>query len=137
MLVGSATTPTSLATTPPASSTSTPNVKNLVDYNSFLQLLVAQMQNQDPTSPTDSTQYLSQLASFSAVEQQTQTNSKLDQLIQSSGFNQADSLIGRTVANADGSVSGKVLSVTLSSSGMTAQLDSGATLPITQNITVS
>jgi flagellar basal-body rod modification protein FlgD len=35
----------------------------------FLQLLVAQMQNQDPLNPTDSTQFVSQLAQFSELEQ--------------------------------------------------------------------
>ena len=35
----------------------------------FLQLLVAQIQNQDPLNPTDSTQFVSQLAQFSELEQ--------------------------------------------------------------------
>ena len=35
----------------------------------FLQLLVAQLQNQDPLNPTDSTQFVSQLAQFSELEQ--------------------------------------------------------------------
>jgi flagellar basal-body rod modification protein FlgD len=119
------------------SAASTTASQNLVDYNSFLQLLVAQMKNQDPMNPTDSTQYLSQLASFSSVEQQVQTNAKLDALVTNSGLNQADALLGHTVTNSDGSVSGKVMSVTYSSDGLTAKLDSGATLPITTDITVS
>jgi flagellar hook assembly protein FlgD len=40
-----------------------------VDYGAFLQLLVAQLKNQDPSKPMDSTQYMAQLASFSQVEQ--------------------------------------------------------------------
>ncbi len=35
----------------------------------FLKLLVAQLQNQDPLNPTDSTQFVSQLAQFSELEQ--------------------------------------------------------------------
>ena len=35
----------------------------------FLQLLVAQLKNQDPMNPTDSTQFVSQLAQFSELEQ--------------------------------------------------------------------
>ena len=35
----------------------------------FLQLLVSQIQNQDPLNPTDSTQFVSQLAQFSELEQ--------------------------------------------------------------------
>ena len=40
-----------------------------VGYNDFLQLLIAQMRNQDPTSPTDMAQYMSQFAQLSSVEQ--------------------------------------------------------------------
>lgn len=50
------------------------------DFQSFLQLLTAQMRNQDPLSPIDSTQFVEQLASFSSVEQQIETNKKLDAL---------------------------------------------------------
>ena len=45
-----------------------------VDYNAFLQLLIAQMKNQDPTKPMDSAQLMSQLASFSNVEQGIKIN---------------------------------------------------------------
>jgi flagellar basal-body rod modification protein FlgD len=41
----------------------------LANEDTFLQLLVAQIQNQDPTNPTDSVQFLSQLAQFSQLEQ--------------------------------------------------------------------
>jgi flagellar basal-body rod modification protein FlgD len=41
----------------------------LGNENTFLQLLVAQIQNQDPTAPVDSTTFLTQLASFSSLEQ--------------------------------------------------------------------
>ena len=39
--------------------------RQTLDYNAFLQLLIAQMKNQDPTKPMDSAQYMAQLASFS------------------------------------------------------------------------
>lgn len=41
----------------------------LGNEDTFLQLLVAQIQNQDPTQPIDSTTFLTQLASFSQLEQ--------------------------------------------------------------------
>lgn len=40
--------------------------------STFLQLLVAQLQNQDPSQPQDGTQFVSELAQFSSVEQQLQ-----------------------------------------------------------------
>ena len=50
------------------------------DFDMFLQLLTTQMQNQDPLNPADSTEYTAQLATFSGVEQQVQTNDLLREL---------------------------------------------------------
>jgi len=47
----------------------------------FLQLLVAQLQNQDPLNPTDSTQFVSQLAQFSSLEELMQIRSDADTLV--------------------------------------------------------
>ena len=46
-----------------------PSIDGLATENTFLQLLVAQIKNQDPTNPTDSVQFLTQLAQFSQLEQ--------------------------------------------------------------------
>ena len=51
------------------------------DFESFLQLLTAQLRNQDPLSPLDSTQFVAQLASFSTVEQLVNANTRLDALV--------------------------------------------------------
>ena len=51
------------------------------DFDTFLKLLTTQLKNQDPSKPFDSTEFVGQLASFSAVEQQIATNTKLDGLI--------------------------------------------------------
>ena len=48
---------------------SQPAKTDLVSKDTFLQLLVAQIKNQDPLKPTDGTQFLSQLAQFSELEQ--------------------------------------------------------------------
>ena len=47
------------------------------DSNMFLTLMLKQLENQDPTQPTDNTQWLSQLAQYSSLEQMTQMNSGL------------------------------------------------------------
>lgn len=49
--------------------TTAPSIDGLATENTFLQLLVAQIKNQDPTNPTDSVQFLTQLAQFSQLEQ--------------------------------------------------------------------
>jgi flagellar basal-body rod modification protein FlgD len=110
--------------------------KTAVDYQSFLKLLIAEMKNQDPTKPMDSTQYVAQLATFSQVEQSVQTNTKLDQIMQSSALSQADALIGRSITSADGKTSGTVASVTLSSSGLIAVLQDGTQVPVGAGVSI-
>jgi flagellar basal-body rod modification protein FlgD len=126
------------STTPtPASSTTSTAAAPTVDYNQFLQLLIAEMKNQDPSSPMDPTQTVSQLATFSTVEQAVQTNSKLDALLTSSALSQADSVIGRTVTSADGTVSGQIVSVQVASSGVTAFLKNGQSVSLGDGVTFS
>lgn len=50
------------------------------DYTRFLTLLTAQISNQDPLAPMDSTQFVSQLAQLSQVEQSVRTNTQLESL---------------------------------------------------------
>ena len=51
------------------------------NMNTFLTLLTTQLQNQDPLSPMDSTQFTQQLVEYSQVEQQINTNTNLTSLI--------------------------------------------------------
>lgn len=51
------------------------------DFSQFLQILTTQLQNQDPLSPMDSNEFTSQLVQFSQVEQQINSNNKLDDLV--------------------------------------------------------
>jgi flagellar basal-body rod modification protein FlgD len=130
---GSSTTPKSAS---PASASS--GASSSVDYNAFLQLLVQEMKNQDPTSPSDPTQYLSQIASFSNVEQSVQTNTKLATLLTSSALTQAENAIGKTVTSSDGTVTGVVKSVALASDGTaSATLSNGSTLTLDNTVRVS
>ncbi|OPZ00080.1 flagellar basal body rod modification protein [Bradyrhizobium sacchari] len=113
---------------------------NTVDYNTFLQLLVAEMKNQDPTNPMDTSQYMSQFAQLSTVEQAMQTNAKLDALLSSQSLSQADSLIGKTVSFTDAtgaSFSGKVKSVSINNDGAVATLESGTKVAVGPGLTIS
>jgi flagellar basal-body rod modification protein FlgD len=132
-------TPVSTSTTTSAQATSSAasSTDNTLNYNNFLQLLVAQLQNQDPTNPSDPTVFVSQLASFSAVEQQVNTNSKLDALLTQTELSQAGSMIGLTVTSSDGAVSGQVASVQITSSGATATLTNGQTLSLGAGVKIS
>ena len=51
--------------------------QSLTDENAFLKLLVSQIQHQDPLNPSDGVQFLTQLTSFSQLEQLIQINQKI------------------------------------------------------------
>jgi len=52
----------------------------LANEQTFLQLLVAQLQNQDPDDPMDGTQFVTQLAQFSSLEQELSMRQDLDKI---------------------------------------------------------
>ncbi|MEJ7606025.1 MAG: flagellar hook capping FlgD N-terminal domain-containing protein [Bryobacteraceae bacterium] len=60
--------------------TATPAKKEAVSKDSFLQLLVAQIKNQNPLSPADGTQFIAQLAQFSELEQMVGMRAELSGL---------------------------------------------------------
>lgn len=64
------------------------------EYNTFLTILTTELQNQDPTSPLDTNQFTSQLVQFSALEQNLQTNSLLQQLVTSQSQGQVNGALG-------------------------------------------
>ena len=125
---------TSTSTSTSSSTTTTPTV----NYTEFLQLLVQELKNQDPSNPSDPTQFVSQIATFSNVEQAVQSNATLTSLLTTTALSQAENAIGKTVTSADGSTTGVVQSVALTSGGVaTATLTSGATLTLDSTVTVS
>jgi flagellar basal-body rod modification protein FlgD len=60
--------PPNSPTIPPATGASVSATSASTDENMFLQLLVAQLKNQDPTAPMDSTTFVTQLAQFQQLE---------------------------------------------------------------------
>ncbi|RYG58703.1 MAG: flagellar hook assembly protein FlgD [Alphaproteobacteria bacterium] len=71
-----------------------------VDFNTFLKLLVAQLKNQDPLNPLDGTQFTGQIAQFSALEQQINTNNYLSSILEQRDYGQmtlANSYLGKVV----------------------------------------
>jgi flagellar basal-body rod modification protein FlgD len=50
------------------------------EFNTFLRLLTAQIKNQDPLAPLDSTQFVEQLATFTNLEMQAKSNQTLEEI---------------------------------------------------------
>ena len=95
MTIAAVTAPSATSTKPadPLSSLSS-------NLNNFLNLLMTQLKNQDPTTPTDTSQFTTQLVQFASVEQQINIDNgvqSLIQLTQSNAVLQASSLVGKTV----------------------------------------
>lgn len=72
----------SLGNTRPLASVQTDQARSALtsDFTTFLKMMTAQMQNQDPLNPLDSTDFATQLATFSGVEQQVRSNEILGSL---------------------------------------------------------
>ncbi len=132
-----------MSTVPPVSganttdTTSSANPLGNLDANAFLELLIAQLKNQDPTQPMDSSQFVAQLATFSQVQESVSTNTKLDSLLTAQSLTMADAFIGHTVTSGDGATSGLVTSVKITSDGPLATLSSGDTLLLGSGVTIS
>ncbi len=128
------------ATSNAAAATSTSSAAapvNALSPKDFITLLIAEMKNQDPTKPMDPTQMVSQLATVSQVGQAVKTNATLSSLLTATSLTQAEQLIGKKVTSADGSASGTVASVTVSSTDTMAMLTNGEQFSLANGVTIS
>ncbi|HTA16073.1 MAG TPA: flagellar hook capping FlgD N-terminal domain-containing protein [Solirubrobacteraceae bacterium] len=117
-------TPTPLASaasvsSPPSGSSSAENPNGVLGKDDFLKLMIAQLQAQNPLEPANGTEYVSELAQFTQVEQATN-------LATSSERTGAVQLIGHTVSYSDAAgviTTGKVQSVQTGPNGTTLTVE--------------
>jgi flagellar basal-body rod modification protein FlgD len=129
--VVSGTTPVS--STSSSSSTSTSNTGPSIadNFQTFLNLLTTQLQNQDPLSPLDTNQFTQQLVMFAQVEQQLKSNDQLSTLVslqQTAQATQALNFVGATAA-----VDGSTAAMTNSAVAWTLN----SPKPVTATITIT
>jgi flagellar basal-body rod modification protein FlgD len=82
-------------------STTAREIKQNLDKDDFLQLMITQMQYQDPLNPMDNTEQLAQQAQFSSLEQMQNMNDNLGKLLDAFNTNQKAgtlSMIGKNVS---------------------------------------
>lgn len=89
-----------------------------LNLDTFIQLLVAELQNQDPMSPMSNTEILQQISQIRAIESNTRLTTTLESVVLGQNLSTASSLLGRTITGlTDGqnaeTVTGKVESVTI------------------------
>lgn len=119
------------STTATDNTTKTRDISSELDKDAFLQLLITELANQDPTNPMEDREFIAQMAQFSSLEQMTNMVEGLEELNATSEA-QAVSYIGRSVAfyqEVDGvstEVAGTVLAVWFDESdGVILETDKG------------
>jgi len=115
------------------------NPYNLTPEN-FIQLMVTQLQNQDPTQPTSNQDLLAQMSEIGQLESSTELQSTMSSVTLQTQVGSASSLIGKTVTGVDSSnnsVSGVVNSVSVAGGNVSLQLDSGTSLALSGLATIT
>ncbi|HWE45800.1 MAG TPA: flagellar hook capping FlgD N-terminal domain-containing protein [Caulobacteraceae bacterium] len=119
-------------TTAPVSATSSSQSAFGLNFQSLLQIILQQLQYQDPLKPMDNFEFVSQLAQFSQLEQSQTLNDSVNNLLSAQSSMQATALLGQTiVATTDSStLTGVVTSVTFSAgtSALTVRTSNGQTV---------
>lgn len=106
---------------------------NGLNKDQFLQLMVAQLKNQDPMSPVGSQEFMSQMAAFSTLEQVTNMAVAGEEQNQMLAVNQSLSLVGHEVTylNEDETTSaGKVESVDFGEGGFSLTINGESGIPV-------
>jgi flagellar basal-body rod modification protein FlgD len=99
----------------------------------FIQVMITQLQQQDPFKPQDSSALLEQISSIRNIESQISLQDALKGLVFQNQIASAGNLIGKTVLGLDESnnqVEGKVTSVRVADDKVMLELDSGQTLEL-------
>lgn len=106
MMISSVTTKDAVTATSDTSSSSSVSDAASLGKDEFLTLLIAQLENQDPLEPMENTEFASQLAQFSTLEQMTNVNTNLESIMAAQETaNQVSLLgfIGKEITYSDGS----------------------------------
>jgi flagellar basal-body rod modification protein FlgD len=116
----------------PASNTSS-NPYNLSPQD-FIQLMVTQLENQDPTQPTSSQDLLTQVSQIGQLESSTELQTTMQSVTLQTQVGSASALIGKSVVGIDSnnnSSTGVVNSVSVAGGAVTLNLDTGDSIAIT------
>ncbi|BBO16871.1 flagellar basal body rod modification protein FlgD [Candidatus Brocadia pituitae] len=128
---------------------STSSISSEISMDNFLTLFVTQLQNQNPLDPTDNSEFMSQLAQFSALEQEQQQTGYLSSMtnietasLQLDQLTMASTFIGKTITyssdnNKDETLTGVVEGVKLEKDGTVSFIIQGESVSISNLIEVS
>lgn len=127
---------------------STTSLSSEISMDNFLTLFVTQLQNQNPLDPTDNSEFMSQLAQFSALEQEQQQTEYLSRMtsidtasLQLDQLTMASAFIGKAItyssdSNNNETLTGVVEGVKLEKDGTVSFIVNGESVPISNLIEV-
>ena len=105
----------------------------------FINMMITQLQNQDPLEPAKNDQLLAQMSQIGQLESATQLQDTLKTLVVQNNLGSAGNMIGKTVTGAfpDGTeTTGVVTAVRVEDGGVVLELDTGAKLPMDQVVSI-
>lgn len=113
--------------TPGATSAAQPNAFSGLTSEQFVEIMMTEMQGQDPLEPNDSEALLNQIANIRSIESDLELTGKLESLVLQGQLASASSLIGKYVGGYEDAqeVQGFVLSVSRTDDGPVLNLDTG------------
>ena len=133
-----------MSTTAPISKTqntagvTTTNPKSQLKVDDFINLMVTQLQNQDPTSPTSNSELLQQMSQIGQLQSQSSLQTSLKDLVLQNNVGSASGMIGKNVEGTDATtgatLAGTVKGISVAKGSVMLKLDSGATISMS-NIT--
>ncbi len=124
---------TNLPTTTSTSSSSAANPYNL-QPSDFIQMMVTQLENQDPMNPTSNADLMAQMSDIGQLESSTQMQTTLQSITLQTQIGSASALIGKSIQGIDANnsqASGTVTAVQVAGGQVNLQLDSGDTISLT------
>jgi flagellar basal-body rod modification protein FlgD len=126
--------------TAPSSTSSSSSSSLGLNTTDFMNMMMTQLQNQDPLNPTSSDSLMSEMSQIGQMQSTAQLQTTLQNLATQTQIGAASGLIGKKVTGLDvnsNPVTGSVNSVQVTSTDINLQLDGGATLALSNVSTIS
>ncbi|HEX8325402.1 MAG TPA: flagellar hook capping FlgD N-terminal domain-containing protein [Tepidisphaeraceae bacterium] len=114
--------------------------KKSLEASDFINMMITQLQNQDPTEPTKSADLLAQMSQIGSLQSSTELQSSLKTMTLQNSISNAAALIGKTVAGKDAAgedMDGVVTSVKVVDGELSLQLDSGQSMSMNNVLSVT
>ena len=116
------------------------NPASQLNTNDFINMMMTQLENQDPLNPTTSDQLMSQMSQIGQLQSTSQLQSTLTGLATQTQIGAASSLMGKQVTGLDvnsNPITGVVATVQVTSTGVNLQLADGSSLALSNVSSIS